>query len=93
MRISEARKGLRVRLSDEAKARYTLDIDTQIDLKRDMLIPRREGTLRSGRVIRLDTSKYEEGLVVYVLWDGLRTPEAWHLADLAAAVSLPGDEP
>ena len=83
MKISEARKGLRVRLSDEAKARHTLPADIAIDLRRSMLIPRHEGTLRSGRVLH-SQPPYEEGLFVYVKWDGLPTPEKWHLADLVS---------
>lgn len=83
MRISEAKKGLRVRLADEVRKRYLLDTDLAIDLRRSMLNPREAGTLRSGRVLRSDTAKgYEEGLVVYVKWDEMPTPEAWHLTDL-----------
>jgi hypothetical protein len=84
MRMSEVRKGLRVRLSEEARLRYTLDIDTQIDLGRAMLIPRIEGTLRSPKPLALKRP-YEEGIVAYVMWDGLRSPEAWHLTDLQVA--------
>jgi len=85
MRISEARKGLRVCLSDEARKRYTLPTDIQIDLKRAMLIPRIVGTLRSGRVLH-SQPPHEEGLFVYVVWDGLSTPEPWHLTDLVEAL-------
>lgn len=87
MKMSEVRKGLRVRLSEEARLRHTLDPDTQIDLGRAMLIPRNEGTLRSPKPIALKRP-YEEGLVAYVIWDGLRTPEAWHLKDLEPAVAV-----
>lgn len=81
MRMSEVRKGARVRLSAEAKALRTLPTDVAIDLGRSMLIPRGEGTVRSPKPVAL-RPPYEEGLVVYVNWDGLRSPEAWHLTDL-----------
>jgi hypothetical protein len=89
--MSEVRKGIRVRLAPEAKARYTLDIDTQIDLGRSMLIPRDEGTVRSPRPVVLKRP-YEEGIVVYVMWHGLRSPEAWHLTDLEIAGASPEAE-
>lgn len=84
MKISEVRGKMRVCLSDEVRDRYTLPIDTQIDLKRRMLIPRVVGTLTSGRILR-QRPGYEEGLFVRVKWDGLPTPENWHLSDLVPA--------
>ncbi len=81
MKMSEVRKGVRVKLSDEARARHTLDIDVQIDLRRAMLIPRDEGTMRSPKPVA-SRPGYEEGLFAYVLWDGHRCHEAWHLHDL-----------
>jgi len=72
-------------LSDRQRELHTLPTDLQIDLRRQMLIPRELGTLRSGRVIARGLP-YEEALVVYVLWDGLRTPEAWDLTDLVAII-------
>jgi hypothetical protein len=83
MRISEVRRGLRVRLSAKAKANLTLSDEVAAQLGRTMLIPRVEGTVRSSRPIAT-RPPYEEGLVVYVNWDGLRTPERWHLLDLEA---------
>jgi hypothetical protein len=83
MRISEVRRGLRVRLSVSAKARHTLSDEVASRFGRSMLIPRVEGTVRSRKPIAL-RPPYEEGLVVYVNWDGLRSPEAWHLLDLEA---------
>lgn len=91
MKISEAKKGLRVMLSTETLAQHMLDPDVAISLDRSMLISRHLGTLRSGRVIRL-RPPYEEGLVVYVVWDGLKTPEAWHLTDLSPARPTPEPE-
>ena len=85
MKISEAKKGLRVRLTPKVKARYTLDIDVQIDLRRAMLIPRDLGTLRSGRVLTAHKVGEEEGAFVVVMWDGLRSPEKWHLTELDVA--------
>lgn len=82
--MSDVRKGLRVRLSDAARARYTLPTDIQIDLKRSMLIPRNEGTVRSPRVL-VSCPPYEEGLCVYVVWDGLASPEKWDLLNLEQA--------
>lgn len=84
MKISEAKKSLRVRLSEEARLRLTLDPDVAADLGRSMLIPRELGTLTSGRVLR-QRPGYEEGLFVRVKWDDLATVESWHLVDLEAA--------
>ena len=67
MLIRDAIKGRRVVLAD--LSRY------------DPLIPRVEGTLTSGRV-KASSPPYEEGLYVRVKWDGLTTPEYWHLTDL-----------
>lgn len=81
MRMGEVRKGLRVQLSAAARARHTLPNGTTP-------IPRIEGTVRSPRPIAT-RPPYEEGLVVYVVWDGLPTPERWHLIDLDAALNPP----
>lgn len=40
------------------------------------------GSLTSGR-IKYSQPPYEEGLLVRVRWDGMPTPEYWHLVDLA----------
>lgn len=81
MKISEVKGKMRVRLTPEVRERHTLPVDTQIDLRRSMLIPREGGTLTSGRILR-QRPGYEEGLFVRVKWDGLPTPESWHLRDL-----------
>ena len=92
MKMSEVRSGLRVRLSDEARKHYTLDIDAQIDLGRSMLILREEGTVRSPRPVALKRP-YEEGLVVYVRWDGHTGHEAWHLTDLESVAPVASGSP
>ena len=73
MKMLEARKGLRVRLTPEVAERH-----------RNAFQQRELGTLTSGRVVALKRP-YEEGLVVRVKWDGFKTPENWHLTDLVAA--------
>lgn len=73
MRMGEAAKGLRVCLTPEVFARH-----------QDSMVVRTFGTLTSGRILH-SQPPYEEGLTVRVKWDGLTTPENWHLADLAAA--------
>lgn len=73
MKMSEAKKGLRVCLTPEAYRRND-----------SPLIQRHFGTLTSGRVVALKRP-YEEGLVCRVKWDGLTTPENWHLTDLRIA--------
>ncbi len=88
MKISESKKGLRVRLTDAVRVQYIMPIDAQIDLGRTMLNPREAGTLRSGRVLR-QRPGYEEGLFVYVKWDEMPTPEAWHIHDLEIANDTP----
>jgi hypothetical protein len=89
MRMGEVRKGARVRLSDKARALHTLPDEIAATLGRSMLIMRVEGTVRSPRPVAL-RRPYEEGLVAYVIWDGLRTPEAWHLVDLELSSTGPG---
>jgi len=84
MKISEAKKGLRVQLSAKARALHTLEPETAAQLGRSMLIPREFGTLISGRILK-NKPGHEEGLFVRVIWDGLRTPESWHLVDLEKA--------
>lgn len=79
--MSEVKGKMRVVLAPEARARHLLPTDLAIDLRRSMLIPRDGGTLTSGRILR-QRPGYEEGLFVRVMWDGLRTPESWHIADL-----------
>ncbi len=74
MKISEARKGLRVTLSEPVANRYT---GTYAEPWRVA------GTLTSGRILH-SKPPYEEGLFVRVKWDALTTPESWHLEDLAA---------
>lgn len=81
MKISEVRGKMRVRLIPEVRARYLLPTDSQIDFRRTMLNPREGGTLTSGRILR-QRPGYEEGLFVRVRWDGLPTPESWHISDL-----------
>lgn len=85
MKISEAKKGLRVRLAPSVRER---------GYERGTYSAkwRLAGTLRSGRVIA-SRPPYAEGLCVYVKWDGMPTPEKWHLEDLCistAAVQLKG---
>lgn len=72
MKISDAqgKKGLRVRLTEELR-----------DRQREAMIQRHGGVLTSGRVIRQKPG-HEEGLYVRVKWDGMPTPENWHLVDL-----------
>lgn len=79
---------MRVQLTPEVRARYLLPTDIAIDLRRSMLIPRNEGTLTSGRILR-QRPGYEEGLFVRVKWDGLATPESWHIRDLEPANPVP----
>ena len=78
--MSDAVKGLRVCLAPAAFKRFE-----------DSMIVRRFGTLTSGRVLR-QLPGHEEGLFVRVKWDGLTTPENWHLADLAPASPPPAPE-
>lgn len=72
MKMGEARKGLRVYPADPTKF--------------NPLIPRVEGTLTSGRITTFQPP-YEEGLFVRVKWDGMPTPEYWHLTDLIATAA------
>ena len=74
MKMSQPRKGMRVRLNDVVRKRWTLPDGR-------MLIPRLAGTLTSGRVLA-SQPPYVEGLFVRVLWDGLRSVEKWDLLDL-----------
>lgn len=72
MKISEAegKKGLRVRLIEKLR-----------DRQRGSLIQRTGGALTSGRILR-QLPGHEEGLFVRVRWDGMPSPENWHLEDL-----------
>ena len=73
MKMSEAKKGLRVCLIPERFAQWEASP-----------IQRKFGTLTSGRILH-SQPPYEEGLMVRVKWDGLKTPESWHLTDLRIA--------
>ena len=69
MKISEARKGVRVTLRNHPKPTcYSYPW-------------RLAGTLTSGRV-RNQLPGHEEGLFVRVKWDATPTPENWNIADL-----------
>lgn len=75
LRISEVRKGMRVQLAfavPVGRARGGAGIGEP---------GRVAGTVLSPRAFTLKRP-YEEGIGVRVLWDGFRTPEFWHLADL-----------
>ena len=75
MKMSEVRGKMRVRLSAAAAERN----DTAIKNGWRSQV----GTLTSGRILRQKPG-YEEGLFVRVKWDGMPTPESWHLLDLDA---------
>lgn len=72
MKISEAKKGLRVRLTDKAREPHKGSFSDAW---------RVHGTLTSGRVLP-SRGKVVEGLYVRVKWDAMPTPESWDLTDL-----------
>lgn len=76
MRISDARKGLRVQLTDDARRRFALTY------AQDWRVL---GSLTSGRIKAspAEFPGHEEGLFVRVKWDALPTPEYWNIAELA----------
>ena len=76
MLMREAHKDLRVQLTPEARSRQ-FHADWRV-----------AGLLTSGR-LHHSQPPYEEGLMLRVKWDGMPTPEYWHLADLER-VSSPG---
>jgi hypothetical protein len=49
------------------------------------MIVRTLGTLTSGRILANHRVGEEEGAFVRVKWDGLTTPEKWHLSELSKA--------
>lgn len=73
MRISESRKGLRVQLTKRRRELLTLPDGT--------MHPRHVGTIRSPKPIA-SRPPYGEDVCVYVIWDGMPTPEKWSLLDL-----------
>ena len=73
MRISDARRGLRVTLTPKVAVRFKDPYSASW---------RVAGSLTSGRVLR-QRPGYEEGLYVRVKWDTMPTPESWSLMDLA----------
>ena len=72
MKLSEVAKGRRVTLAD--------------DSRQNPMIPRDAGTLISGRLLTY-APPYGEGVHVRVKWDGLTTPESWHLEELRVLVT------
>lgn len=74
MKISEAKKGLRVQLTEPRRKHLTFPDGT-------MAFPRHIGTIRSPKPIA-SQPPYGEDVCVYVVWDGMRTPEKWSLLDL-----------
>ena len=67
MKLGEVAKGRRVTLAN--------------DDRQNPMIPRHGGTIVSGRLLTY-APPYGEGVHVRVKWDGLTTPESWHLEDL-----------
>jgi hypothetical protein len=75
MRISDAKKGLRVQLTKTARERLTLPDGR-------MPIPRHAGTIRSPKPYANQPPYDTEAIGVYVVWDGLAAAEWWSLLDL-----------
>ena len=74
MKISEAKKGLRVQLTPKVRGYHTLPDGT-------MPHPRHVGTIRSPKPIA-SQPPYGEAICVYVIWDGMPTPEKWSILDI-----------
>jgi hypothetical protein len=73
MKMSEVTGKMRVRLSAAAASRH------ETAIKNGWRSP--TGSLTSGRILA-SKPPFEEGLFVRVQWDGMPTPESWHLLDL-----------
>lgn len=74
MKISESKRGLRVQLTRQKQLQQMLPDGS-------MPHPRYRGTIRSHKPLA-KSIPYAETVGVYVMWDGLRTPEFWDLRDL-----------
>lgn len=74
MKISDAKKGLRVQLTAERQKHERLP-DGSTPHSRFV------GTIRSPKPIA-SQPPYGEDVCVYVIWDGMPTPEKWSLLDL-----------
>lgn len=75
MKISDAKKGLRVQLTATAQRRQMLPDGS-------MPIPRHAGTIRSPKPFAHQPPYDTEAVGVYVNWDGLKAAEWWNLLDL-----------
>ena len=82
MKMSDVKGKMRVHLSQAAAKRNTAAIKHGWRST--------TGTLTSGRILA-SKPPYEEGLFVRVQWDGMPTPENWHLLDLEPTCASTGE--